>query len=120
MGGISWITYKGKKILYTDYGHSHEENIKLLEEQGKYEQNDPGLLIISDYNATMASKEYMQKVKEYGTKFRKNKNTNVKNAVLGISGTKKILFDSYLFFTNDKRTKLFKTVEDAKEWLVSE
>ena len=120
MSGISWIEYKGFRILYTDYGSSHEENVRLLEEQGTYEENDPDILIISDYNGTSASQEYMQKVKEYGKKFRRNKDTNVKNAVLGISGVKKTLFESYLFFTYDGHTRLFNNETEAKEWLISD
>jgi len=120
MSGLSWISYKGKKILYTDYGSSHEENMKLLEKQGKYEEVHPDLLIISNYEGTVATQEYIQKVREYGKKFRKDRKTNVKNAALGITGVKKTLFDTYLFFSGDTQTKLFNTIEEAKEWLVSD
>lgn len=115
---ISWIEYKGRKILHTVYtGHTHEENIRLLEEQGEYERRDPNLLILSDYQGTHASQEYMDRVKAYGKNFRSGP-TNVKNAVIGIDGLKKILFDAYIRFTGDKSTKTFNTEEEAKEWLV--
>ncbi len=115
---ISWMEYKGKKILKTVYsGHTHEQNVKLLEQQGEIEKNDPNLLILSDYNGTHASQEYMDKVRAYGKEFRSGP-TNVKNAVIGIEGVKKVLFDGYLRFTGDKNTKLFRSEDEALEWLV--
>ncbi len=115
---ISWIEYKGKRILKTVYtGHTHQENVGLLEEQGEIERKDPDLLILSDYRDTHASQEYMDKVRAYGKEFRSGP-TNVKNAVIGIEGIKKVLFDGYLRFTGDNSTKLFRTEEEAMEWLV--
>ena len=115
---IDWIEYKGKKILRTVYtGHTHQENVEILEQQGKIERKDANLLILSDYTGTHASQEYMEKVKAYGKEFRSGP-TNVKNAVIGIEGLKKVLFDSYLRFTGDKYTRVFSSEEEAKEWLV--
>ena len=120
MSGLSWISYKEKKILYVDYGPSQIENVGMLSEQAEVEDKDPNLLILSDFEGTVTSYEFMQKVKEYGRRFRKDRETNIKNAVLGITGVKKTLFDSYIFFTGDTHTKAFKTLEEAKEWLVSD
>lgn len=115
---ISWIEYKGRKILKTVYtGHTHQENVKLLEEQGEFERRDPNLLILSDYRGTHASQEYMEKVKAYGKEFRGGP-TQVKNAVIGIDGLKRVLLDGYLRFTGDKNTKSFNSEEEALEWLV--
>lgn len=121
MSGISWIEYKGKKILYVDYhpGQLDERSFKLLEEQSIYEKEYPDILIISDFKDTTATHEYMVKVKEYGKNIR-NQNSKVKNAAIGITGVKKTLFNSYIFFTGDTHTKSFNSIEEAKEWLVSE
>ncbi len=114
--GLSWIERDGKRILVTKYGADHAENLHLLEEQGKIERADSSLLILSDYIGTTASREYMDAVKAYGKEFRTGP-TNVKNAVVGITGLKRALFRAYLLFTGDKHTRSFDTMEQAVRWL---
>ncbi len=114
--GLTWIERNGKRILVTKYGGDHAENLRLLEEQGEIERGNPGLLILSDYNGTTASKQYMDAVKAYGKEFRSGP-TSVKNAVLGITGLKLALFRAYILVTGDRHTRSFDTMEQAVRWL---
>ncbi len=114
--GLTWIDRDGKRILVTKYGADHAENVRLLQEQGAIERGNSNLLILSDYIGTTASKAYMDAVKAYGKEFRSGP-TNVRNAVVGITGVKQALFRAYLLFTGDKHTRSFDTREQAVRWL---
>ncbi len=115
---LSWIERGGKRILVTRYEPASDDarNIALLKEQGELERADPNILILSDYTGTSASLAYLDAVKAYGKEFRSGR-TNVKNAVVGITGLKKMLFSAYIAFTGDRHTRSFATVEEAQRWL---
>ncbi len=115
---LTWMEHAGRRILVTTYGRVHEDNMRFLDQQGEIERHHPGLLILSDYRGTAATAEYIEKVKAYGREFRSGP-TNVRNAVIGITGLKQILFRAYLAFTGDKHTRAFDGEEQAKAWLVS-
>ena len=115
---ISWIEYKGKKILYADYRNLKSEDLMLanLDEELKfYEKTNGKILSLNDYRDTYISKEFMNKVTEAGKKF---KGIHEKSAILGITGIKKILLNSYSVLTGDP-TRSFDEEEKAKEYLAS-
>jgi hypothetical protein len=116
--GVSWIEYKSTRILFVDYrgAKTPEEMIKILDEQERYEIKDPRLRILTNFEGTYGNNAYMDKVKAYGKRLRGN--SSVRQAVLGITGIKKILFEGYILFTGDKSTKTFATEDEAKEWLI--
>ncbi len=114
--GLTWIERDGKRILVTKYGADHAENLRLLQEQGQIERGNSSLLVLSDYNGTSATREYMDAVKAYGKELRTGP-TSVKNAVIGITGLKLALFRAYILFTGDRHTRSFDTMEQAVRWL---
>ena len=119
MSGISWIEFKGKKILHVKFsGFDMEEHQKVLDKIAEIFEKEMSVLILSDFNDSVITQALMQKLKEYGKKYLMQ--NDVKNAVLGVKDVKKILFSTYLFFTGDKNTKAFDTETEAKEWLVSQ
>lgn len=117
MSGYSQITHKGKEINYVDYrGMSLEQMLKTLNEAEKrsLERNSPGGLVLINITGVFAVKEFMQRAKEVG-------NTTgpltAKSAIVGITGTKKILLNTYNILSR-AYTRAFNNEESAKDWLV--
>jgi len=116
---LSYINYKGKKVLYVDYRQckTTQEMLNVLEESKKlYESCSDSFLTINDFTGTTGSSEFMQKVKQYGKSTFDGRTT--KSAILGISGIKKILLNGYNSLVKRKIVP-FDTKEEALEYLVS-
>jgi hypothetical protein len=58
----------------------------------------------------------MEKAKKYG---KEQKDKIKKNAVLGVQGIKKVLFQAYTLFTSSSNTEIFEDIDKAKDFLVS-
>jgi len=116
---ISWKTYKAKQILYVDYsGLKTEEMIKLLNDScDVLKKSSGGVLLLTNFENTTATTEYMNEVKRLGKDVITVK--AAKTALLGIVGVKGVLVQGYAFFTGEKNLKAFSTEQDAMEWLVS-
>ena len=116
---LDWIDYKGKKILFIDLkGASQDEMLRIIEEQKKLiDKSIKPVLLLNDFSGTVASKEYMDKAKEYG---KEQKQKIKKTALLGIQGMKKFLAKVYVRISDNQNTKVFDTIEEAKEYLVSD
>ena len=115
-----WIEFKGKKILYINYRGVKDKDVSLsiLRKAVEIERKSPGnLLILQNYEGTFANNEFMFEVKKLGKEV---KNKVKKNALVGISGIKKILLRAYIAFSGEKSIKTFNTEEEGKEWLISE
>jgi len=118
---VSWIEYKGKKILFSDYEgcKTSEEMISILHQEADILKNQTGkTLVMANYEKSFGSMEYMKALKEVGNEVLKEKIG--KTATLGISGVKEGLFKSYIFFTKQQNVKLFSNKTSAMEWLISE
>ena len=118
--GVSWIEYKGKKILYIDYQGVKDttESISILHEAIEIERNSAGnLLILQNYSGTFANQEFFEEIKVLGKEVQPKV---FRNALIGLEGIKKILLSGYILFTGDKTIKTFKDEETAKEWLVAD
>jgi hypothetical protein len=91
MGNCTFIKYKNKEIIYLDH-----RGLK-----------GPELTIAGDevwkYLKTNEITEGMKRYKKF--------------SVLGVSGMKKIMLNTYNAITGNK-TKAFDSEEEAKEWLV--
>ncbi len=116
--GLSWMEHDGRLILVTTYGTDRDVNIRLLHEQGEIERSNRNLLILSDFRATRGTVEYMDALRSYGKEFRAGP-TNVRNAIIGITGLKRALFKAYVTFTGDRHTKAFDSMEQAVDWLTA-
>jgi hypothetical protein len=118
MAGYSIITYKGKEISYLDYrGMKLEEILKTIDEASKRALlENKRRLQLSNLTGVFAVPEFMNKVKEAG---KKTKHLTLKSAVVGITGAKKLLLNTYITFTGADM-KAFDDEESAKEWLIKD
>ncbi len=116
---ISYITYKGKKILHADFKDLKDkdavlENLERMKEH--YLEAEDKILLLADLRGTFSNPEIMDKLKYYGkTVFH---GRSVKRAVIGIVGVKKILLKAYNVFTSNEVIP-FESEEEAKDYLVS-
>ncbi len=116
MPGFSLIKHKGKEILYVDYtGMTTEEILKTMDEATAFalKENRP-LLRLSNMTNIYAVKEVLQKAQESG---KVTNHLTIKRAAVGITGAKKVLLNAYNRVSGNS-TKVFDSVEDAKDWLV--
>jgi len=91
--------------------------IRTLEEEAEIIRQNPGIRILTNYQGAPASNEFMDKLREL-TKDPAFP-TIRKDAILGITGIKKVFFRVYAAFSNDKSSKVFDKGSDALSWLVS-
>lgn len=118
--GVSWIDYKGKKILFSDYRGCLSSNSMievLFEEIEILSQQEGKVLVMAHYDNSIPTGEYFHTVKKMGKEILRNKTE--KTATLGITGMKRMLFNTYINFTGDYNVRLFKDKESALDWLVS-
>jgi hypothetical protein len=116
---VKWIDHKGKKILLIDYhgAKDTEEMISVAKQGIEIERTlTEKILTLADYTDSCVSQEYMDFMKQYTDFFEK---INLKSALTGVTGVRKILAKSFLLFTRSKILKVFDTIEEAKDWLVS-
>ncbi|MBN2441039.1 MAG: hypothetical protein JXJ04_06825 [Spirochaetales bacterium] len=113
-----FIEFKGKKILYVNYRNVRDKDvaISILKRAVEIERKSEGdLLILQNYEGTYANQEFMGEIKKLGKEVKEKVK---KNALVGITGIKKILLQTYSAFSGEKNIKTFNTEEDAKEWLI--
>ena len=114
---LSYLTHKGKRILFVDYTNCKtvEEMVKVLDDVRKEYEKSPGnILAINDFTGTFGSSDYLNAAKKHQKLFDEK---TLKSAVLGITGIKKILLNGYNAFVSKKQVP-FDTKTDALEYLV--
>ena len=116
MAGYSVITYKGKEISYLDYrGMKLEDMLRTIDEAVQQSLKlQKKRLQLTNATGIFAVPEFMEKIKEAG---KKTRHLTSKSAVVGITGSKKILLNAYNLFTG-ANMMAFDDEESAKEWLV--
>jgi hypothetical protein len=113
-----WIEHQGKKILHNDYRGTKTEQgmLQILADTSTILTASPTkVLMLTDFTGTSVSPEYMNQVKKLGKEVMNFKVE--KGAVLGITGLKKILMDSFLAFTGATYMKTFDSEAEAFKWL---
>ena len=116
-----WIFHKGKRILYCDFANFQVPDFEALKEELYAVESEilrhpeNSVLLITDVSGSIASMDAVDAVQKSAAR---SKRCVRKNAVLGITGIKKILFDPVVRFSGH-RSKMFEDLEKAKEWLVS-
>lgn len=120
MAGMSFITHKGVRILYEDFESvsTDEEGLALLKKGREIidQQPEKSVLALLNVKNTKFSPTVTQALKEYA----KLNTPYMKFAALyGIEGLKEILFRSVMLFTGRKNIASFKTLEEAKDFLVA-
>jgi hypothetical protein len=116
MPGFSLITHQGKEILYVDYtGMTKEEVLQTMDDATAFalKENRP-LLRLSNMTGVFGVKEVLEKAQHSG---KVTNHLTIKRAAVGITGAKKVLLNAYNRVSGNS-TKVFDTVEKAKDWLV--
>jgi hypothetical protein len=117
-----WITYKGKRILHIDYSvcENADQGYAVIDRAKAIYQASPVKLDVFTNCTTKLSSnpDFTKRVNELGAYAKSNEKVN-KRAIIGIDGLKMVFFRAYQMATKDSSTMLFKTKEEALEWLVS-
>lgn len=116
---ISYITHKGKEILYVDLTESKSEkrSLELLEETKEAYIKSPGkLLVLVNSEGAFINTVISEKMKQYGKQYFQGKAE--KRAYVGVKGLKKIILKAYTRIVTGN-IKLFDDLEEAKDYLAS-
>jgi len=114
----SFIEYKGKKILYSDYSNckTPQETIEVLEQTRKiYVNTTEMFLALNNFSNAPSNTEYIELAKKYAKEYFDSR--NIKEACFGISGIKSILLSAYNLVVKNKILN-FNSKEEALEYLV--
>jgi hypothetical protein len=112
---VSWIEYKGARILYADYsGLSGEEFIEVVEEfKNELLKQSPGSVVtLTNVAGSTVTNEVKEKLKELAEQ---TEGISKRAAAIGITGFKKaiaVLIRKDLYWAD--------SLEEAKEWLAEQ
>jgi hypothetical protein len=115
---LSYINYKGKKILFIDYSKCKtiQDTIQILESvRNEYLKSSEKFLSMNDFSDFSVNNEYMELAKKYAKELFDAK--TIRNSCIGITGIKKILLSAYNLTVKNKLMP-FDTKEEALEYLV--
>jgi hypothetical protein len=117
-----WIDYKGKRILYIDYSGWGNDLSGLKTEMNAVieaiaQRPEKSILGLTDVRGTTFSTEMVQLIKNSGNVIGKHF-VPKKHAIIGITGIRMIIYQAISKAVGEA-PKLFDTVEEAEDWLVS-
>jgi hypothetical protein len=114
------IEHHAKKIFFIDFSNlkSMEEINTVIMDAQKYIHSQPksSILTLTTVEGTHFNNNITPIFTEY---VRGNKPFVKASAVIGISGLKQILYNTMMKMTG-RDTRSFSTIDQAKEWLVSQ
>lgn len=115
----TWITHKGKRILYTDFRDcaSEAEMEVVFEKAVQIVLASPEpVLTMNNFEGVAPSGTFLRKLRTRGADYK----TKVRaKAVLGVTGVKRILINTYSVLTGiDARA--FQTEAEALDYLASQ
>lgn len=117
-----WIVHKGKRILYIDYSvcKDAQEVIAVVNRaKAIYDSPMPKLNVLANCELNMpSSPEVTKAISDLGVYAKKLDKIN-KRGLIGIDGLKMVFYRTYLMVSKDTSSQLFKTKEEALEWLAS-
>jgi hypothetical protein len=120
--GAKFVEYKGKQIYYVDYSNikTNDEFLAVIKQTNAFREKVKAegkrdLLMLVDITGSFVYGEVLEEIKKAG---KHTKEITAKEAVVGITGGKKILLKIVQAITN-MNLKVFDKVEDAQDWLVS-
>lgn len=120
--GASFIEHKGKMIYYVDYSNikTNEEFLATIKQTNAFREKTKAegkrnLLMLVDLTGSFVYGEVLEEIKKAG---KLTKELTAREAVVGITGGKKILLRIFQTITQ-MNIRVFDTVEEAKDWLVS-
>jgi hypothetical protein len=119
--GAQFIEYMGKHIYYVDYSDikTNDEFMTVIKQTNDFREKvksegKKDLLMLVDVSGSFVYGDVLTEIKKAG---KITKEITLKEAVVGISGGKKILLRIVQSFTN-MNLKVFDTLDEAKDWLV--
>lgn len=117
MPTIQKIAYKNKEIIYVDYrGLNEDQMLELANSLRNYLLSNPAFhLRLVNITDTPATRKFTTFIRQLG---RETKHIEVKAAIVGITGAKKVLLSSYNKLLGGSM-RPFEDEETAKEYLVS-
>ena len=120
--GAQFIEYKGKQIYYVDYSNikTNPEFLAIIKQTNAFREKVKSegkrdLLMLVDFSGSYVFGEVLEEIKKAG---KITKELTLREAVVGITGGKRILLKIVQKITN-MNISVFDTVEEAKNWLVS-
>jgi hypothetical protein len=119
--GAQLIQHKGKEIYFIDYSNikTSDEFLKTLKETGAFREKvkamgEKDLLVLVNITDCYLNVEIFDELKKAGRIIRE---ITAKEAIVGITGYKRILLQILQTLTN-LNFQVFKSIEEAKDWLV--
>ena len=120
MPNVSKIVYKGKDILLVDYRGSADEDemIATFRKAEKVISDYPeGILVLINFEGAYQTPNYMREARQITKQTQK---FVIKRAIVGLDNpTRLIILNIFNRLLGEKRIRPFKSLKEAKEWLVS-
>ena len=116
---IQFITYKGTRILYIDLAGLGKDDVLVSLRQGRAlidREPKNSLLTLTDVSNGDESRDTRNAIKDFATL---NKPYVRMGAVVGITGLKKLTFNTLLVITGRRNLSLFDDLETARDWLTT-
>jgi len=120
--GAKFIEHKEKEIYYVDYSNikSNEEFLLIIKSTNAFREKikaegKKNLLMLVDISGSFVYGEVLEQLKKSG---KLTKEITAKEAVVGITGGKKIILKILQTITK-MNFRVFDTTEEAKDWLIS-
>jgi hypothetical protein len=120
--GASFVEHKGKMIYYVDYSNikTNEAFLATIKQTNAFREKvraegKHDLLMLVDLTGSFVYGDVLEEIKKAG---KITKELTAREAVVGITGGKKILLRIVQTITQ-MNLRVFDTIEEAKDWLVS-
>ncbi len=116
---VKFITHKGTRILYIDLAGLDKEEVLVSLQQGRAlidQEPENSILTLTDVSNADESRDSRNAIKDFAAR---NKPYVRMGAVVGISGIKKLTYNTLLVITGRRNLSLFDDLETARDWLVS-
>jgi len=120
MAEVKFVPHKGKKILLMDYSNSEKEDIlKAIAETKLLVAKEPPKSVLGIVNVTGSG--FNSDVSNALKDLAKHNEPYIKmSTVVGVDGIKRAIYVAVLRFTGRKNLVLKDSVEEAKDWLVTQ
>lgn len=120
MSRIKLVSHQNKRILLYNFSglNSTVDAHQLIDYATSYIEKLPhgSVLTLTDISDSNYDKSVTDALKELS---KHNKPYVKAGAAVGVTGLKKVMFRGILAFSGRNNIKMFDTVEEAKDWLVS-
>jgi len=116
MARIQFITHAGKQLLYLDFSKADVATVKATAEEAKpiiAKQPQGSVFTLTDVSDSQLTPETSAIFKDFTAH---NKPYVKAGAVLGVTGLKKVIFNTVVS-VQGRNLKAFSDMDEAKDWL---